>query len=245
MDVKVQECILRAARGRASQFSRAELEHASQIHSSFADAKKEVSVSDRDLFKQFRKRRRGLPGNLKNKKAKVMAELRNGHHKAWVHPDCKDILNEKLQAWSMKRSEFMNPHLCTVIIMDDISKMDDEIKLCAGISGLWVMSRTFLNSNGHRRSVGSQELLQDAKAVHDLGAIQRTTHADCQSDRSCRESWQATLQDHAPCTTTGRYISPASTEFSESKHTIALPGVQRREEQVQKVQTRVECVAIA
>ena len=47
----------------------------------------------------------------------------------------------------------MNPILCTVVIMDDIANMTDETKLCASLSGLWVMSRTLLNSNGHRGTV--------------------------------------------------------------------------------------------
>ena len=78
--------------------------------------------------------------------------LKSGNHSAWVHDSCK-VDDEELQAWSMKRSKFMNPNLCTVIIMDDISKMDDATKICVGLSGLWVMSKVFFSSQGHRGTV--------------------------------------------------------------------------------------------
>ena len=50
----------------------------------------------------------------------------------------------------MKLSRHCNPNLCSVLIMDDVSRISNVIKLTAALSGLWVMSKVFFVGHGHK-----------------------------------------------------------------------------------------------
>ena len=111
----------------------------------YDDSKKQ----DRELMKEARKRRFGLSERSRARRLKTLSTLRSGQT-AWIHPGISnDDVIKHLDAWSMQHSRHCNPNLCSVLIMDEVTKISDVQKLTASLSGLWVMSSVRFMTHGH------------------------------------------------------------------------------------------------